>query len=141
MPFLNFRSALADSLIHHEHMHSVYLLFLMFASTFKRTHWLVPGYCLGQIFLHEEERREDSPNLGFRDSSHARKELSRSAVPVGMEFHQRWRSTSRFHHLPLEIIVVLNGPIRSCTQILVISWNSVSRKYPPATVILGLVVT
>ena len=21
----------------------------MFASTFKRTHWLVPGYCLGQI--------------------------------------------------------------------------------------------
>ena len=25
-------------------------MFLMFASTFKRTHWLVPGYCLGQIF-------------------------------------------------------------------------------------------
>ena len=24
-------------------------VFLMFASTFKRTHWLVPGYCLGQI--------------------------------------------------------------------------------------------
>ena len=38
-------------LIHHEHMHPVYLLFLMFASTFKRTHWLVPGYCLGQIMI------------------------------------------------------------------------------------------
>ena len=24
-------------------------VFLMFASTFKRTHWLVPGYSLGQI--------------------------------------------------------------------------------------------
>ena len=24
-------------------------VFGMFASTFKRTHWLVPGYCLGQI--------------------------------------------------------------------------------------------
>ena len=24
-------------------------LFIMFASTFKSTHWLVPGYCLGQI--------------------------------------------------------------------------------------------
>ena len=26
-------------------------MFIMFASTFKSTHWLVPGYCLGQIFL------------------------------------------------------------------------------------------
>jgi hypothetical protein len=24
-------------------LHTVYLLFIMFASTFKRTHWLVPG--------------------------------------------------------------------------------------------------
>ena len=24
-------------------------VFIMFASTFKRTHWLVPGYWLGQI--------------------------------------------------------------------------------------------
>ena len=24
-------------------------VFIMFASTFKSTHWLVPGYCLGQI--------------------------------------------------------------------------------------------
>ena len=27
----------------------------------QSTHWLVPGYCLGQIFLHEEERRDASP--------------------------------------------------------------------------------
>uniref|UniRef100_A0A8R7R130 Uncharacterized protein n=1 Tax=Triticum urartu TaxID=4572 RepID=A0A8R7R130_TRIUA len=38
-----------------------------------------------------------------------------------MEFHQRWRSTSRFRHPPLEIIVILNGPLWSCTQIL-LNW-------------------
>ena len=37
-------------------------VFLMFASTFKRTHWLVPGYCLGQIFAHGDKHRGD--NLG-----------------------------------------------------------------------------
>ena len=36
-------------------------VFLMFASTFKRTHWLVPGYCLGQISLRGEERCDDNP--------------------------------------------------------------------------------
>ena len=28
-------------------------VFIMFASTFKSTHWLVPGYCLGQISCME----------------------------------------------------------------------------------------
>jgi hypothetical protein len=32
------------------HLHSVYLMFIMFASTFKSTHWLVPGYLLGQTW-------------------------------------------------------------------------------------------
>ena len=80
-------------------------------------------------------------NLGLGDSSHARYELSRSAVPVGMESHQHWRSTSRFRHPPLEILVIFIEPLWSCIQSLVIAWNSISRKCPPATVILGLVMT
>ena len=35
-------------------------VFLMFASTFKHTHWLVPVYCLGQIFAHGDKHRGDS---------------------------------------------------------------------------------
>ena len=35
-------------------------VFLMFASTFKHTRWLVPGYCLGQIFEHGDKHRGDS---------------------------------------------------------------------------------
>jgi hypothetical protein len=31
-------------------MHTSYLLFIMFASTFQRTHWLVPCYLLGQTW-------------------------------------------------------------------------------------------
>ena len=38
-----------DHLINPEHVWYIIPVFLMFASTFKRTHWLVPGYCLGQI--------------------------------------------------------------------------------------------
>ena len=30
-------------------LHLLYHLFTMFASTFKHTHWLVPGYLLGQV--------------------------------------------------------------------------------------------
>ena len=36
-------------------------VFLMFASTFKRTHWLVPGYCLGQISCVEKSVTTTAP--------------------------------------------------------------------------------
>ena len=36
-------------------------VFIMFASTFKSTHWLVPGYCLGQISCVERSDGDDSP--------------------------------------------------------------------------------
>ena len=39
-------------------MHSVYLLFIMFASTFKRTHWLVPGLLLWP-HLDEDDLKEE----------------------------------------------------------------------------------
>ena len=35
--------------INPEHVWYIIPVFLMFASTFKRTHWFVPGYYLGQI--------------------------------------------------------------------------------------------
>ena len=39
----------------------IILVFLMFASTFKRTHWLVPGYCLGQISCVEKSVTTTTP--------------------------------------------------------------------------------
>ena len=45
---------------------------LMFASTFKRTHWLVPGYCLGQIPCLERALRRQPRNLRNDDSSLAK---------------------------------------------------------------------
>ena len=36
-------------------------VFIMFASTFKSTHWLVPGYCLGQISRMERSVAMTAP--------------------------------------------------------------------------------
>ena len=47
-------------------------VFLMFASTFKRTHWLVPGYCLGQISRMEIALRRQPRNPCKGDSSLAK---------------------------------------------------------------------
>ena len=47
-------------------------VFLMFASTFKRTHWLVPSYCLGQISCVEKALRRQPRNLCKVDSSLAK---------------------------------------------------------------------
>ena len=47
-------------------------VFLMFASTFKRTHWLVPGYCLGQISRMERALRRQPRNPCKGNSSLAK---------------------------------------------------------------------
>ena len=47
-------------------------VFIMFASTFKRTHWLVPGYCLGQISCVERALRRQPRNPCKGDSSLAK---------------------------------------------------------------------
>ena len=47
-------------------------VFLMFASTFKRTHWLVPGYCLGQISCVDRRLRRQPWNPYKGDSSLAK---------------------------------------------------------------------
>ena len=36
-------------------------VFMMFASTFKRTHWFSPGYCLGQITYLERSMMTETP--------------------------------------------------------------------------------
>ena len=46
-----------DRLLNLEYVGYIIPVFLMFASTFKRTHWLVPGYCLGQISAHGDKHR------------------------------------------------------------------------------------
>ena len=52
---------MCDHLINPEHVWYIVPVFLMFASTFKRTHWLVPGYCLGQIPYMEESVTTTAP--------------------------------------------------------------------------------
>ena len=48
-------------------------VFIMFASTFKSTHWLVPLYCLGQISCVERSVAMKQPgNLRNGDSSLAK---------------------------------------------------------------------
>ena len=44
-------------------------VFIMFASTFKHTHWLAPGYCLGQISCVERALRRQPRNPCKGDSS------------------------------------------------------------------------
>ena len=44
----------------------------MFASTFKRTHWLVPGYWLDQISCLERSTTMTPRNLGDDDRSLAK---------------------------------------------------------------------
>ena len=38
----------------------------------QSTHWLVPGYCLGQISRLERSTTTTARNLGIEDSSHAK---------------------------------------------------------------------
>ena len=64
MGFRIFRDRRYDNRIFRSTIIPCYIIpvFIMFASTFKRTHWLVPGYCLGQIALRGGMHRGD--NLG-----------------------------------------------------------------------------
>ena len=48
-------------LLNLEYVGYIIPMFLMFASTFKRTHWLVPGYCLGQISCAEKSVTSSAP--------------------------------------------------------------------------------
>ena len=71
-------------LLNLEYVGYIIPVFLMFASTFKRTHWLVPGYCLGQIALRGGMHRGDTLGAYVLTCAASRRwELSWSAVLVG----------------------------------------------------------
>ena len=111
----------------------------------QSTHWLVPGYCLGQIFLHGEERPRRQPrNLSNGDSSLAKIGVNLVSCSCGnMEFHRHWWSTNRFRHQPLETICCTRRLEWSCTTYFVnFAWNFCTKLVThQLTVILGLVST
>ena len=63
------------------------------------------------------------------------------AVPMEMDPHGRWKILEPHPSSAARNHCCIIRPLWSCTQILVIAWNSVSRTCPPVTVILGLVMT
>ena len=83
----------------------------------QSTHWLVPGYCLGQIFLRGEERPSgQSWNLSNGDSSLAKIGLNLVSCSCGnMESHRYCWSTNRLRHQPVETICCTHTPESSCT--------------------------
>ena len=47
------------SISYNEHVHSLYVLSIMFASTFQRTHWLVPGLLIWPDLDEDNLMEED----------------------------------------------------------------------------------
>ena len=94
---------------------------LMFASTFKRTHWLVPGYCLGQIPCLERALRRQPRNLRNDDSSLAKIGVILVSCSCG-----KWspidadEPPNRFRHQPLETKCCTPRPQWSCTTYFVL---------------------
>ena len=96
-------------------------VFLMFASTFKRTHWLVPGYCLGQIPCVEI-------SIAVTTSEptcwHVQPRKDRSYPGQlflwEMESHRRRCTINRFRHQPLETKCCTPRPQWSCTTYFVL---------------------
>ena len=88
-------------------MHSVYLLFILLASTFKRTHWLVPGYLLGQVRIFCKEYYHDGrakPRIAATRIGVIRVSCScGNGAPSTLEIHESPLLSS------LEIIVVSLG--------------------------------
>ena len=71
-------------------------VFIMFASTFKSTHWLVPGYCLGQISCLERSVAMTAPEPKQRDSSLTKIGVIQVSCSCG-----KWSSTDTDDHKPL----------------------------------------
>ena len=96
-------------------------VFLMFASTFKRTHWLVPGYCLGQISCMERALRRQPRNPCKGDSSLAKIGVILVSCSCG-----KWSPIdadvpqNRFRHQPLETKCCTPRPQWPCTTYFVL---------------------
>ena len=106
----------------------------MFASTFKRTHWLVPGYCLGQIALRGGMHRGDTLGTYAVDVC----SLAKIGVILVSCSCGKWSPidadvSNRFRPQPLETKCCTPRPKWSCTTyfcsllgILVSSWYLIS---------------
>ena len=91
-------------------------VFLMFASTFKRTHWLVPGYCLGQITCLERSVAMTAPETKQRwQQPREDRSWPGQLFLWEMESHRHWCFTTHFRHQPLETICCTHRRKRSCT--------------------------
>ena len=88
----------------------------MFASTFKRTHWLVPGYCLGQISCVEKSVTTTAPEP-MQCCQQPREDRSYPGQLFlwEMESHGHWWTTNRFRHQPLETFCCTRRTEWSCT--------------------------
>ena len=113
----------------------------MFASTFKHTHWLVPGYWLGQIFLRGESIAMTAPETAQCDSSLAKIGVILVSCSCG-----KWSPIDADEPQPLppsttrKPNVVPLGHNGLVLHILYFAWNSCMKLVPhQLTVILGLV--
>ena len=115
----------------------------MFASTFKRTHWLVPGYCLGQIALRGGMLRGDTLGTYVVDVC----SLAKIGVILVSCSCGKWSPIdadvpNRFRPQPLETKCCTLGHNGLVLHIFVLAWNSCIKLVPhQLTVILGLVST
>ena len=116
---------------------------LMFASTFKRTHWLVPGYCLVQIPCLEISVAGQPQNLRVDIYSLAKIGIILVSCSCGeMESHRRRCTQSLPPSTTSKPNVVLLGLNGLVLHIFVLAWNSCIKLVPhQLTVILGLVST
>ena len=91
-------------------------VFIMFASTFKSTHCLVPSYCLGQIPAWRGALRWQPRNLSNGDSSLAKIGVIQVSCSCGKWSPiERWGTTNHFRHQPLETLCCTHRPEWSCT--------------------------
>ena len=123
-----------DRLLNLEYVGYIIPVVLMFASTFKRTHWLVPGYCLGQIALRGGMHRGDTLGTYAVDVC----SLAKIGVILVSCSCGKWSPvdadvSNRFRPQPLETKCCTPRPKWSCTTyfcsllgILVSSWYLIS---------------
>ena len=107
-----------DHRIFSEHVFPQYIIpvFLMFASTFKRTHWLVPGYCLGQISCAEKSVSTTAPEpTQCWQQPREDRSYPGQLFLWEMESPRRRWTTNRFRHQPLETVCCTHRPQWSCT--------------------------
>ena len=115
--FLYISWRMYDHLLNLEYVWYIIPVFLMFASTFKRTHWLVPGYCLGQIpCLEISIAVTTSEPTRWRLQPREDRSYPGQLFLWEMESHRRWWSANRLCHQPLETNCCTHRPEWSCTS-------------------------